>query len=391
MRVENVKRRIDNRKLRNKRVLIFLCVLLIAFFTFGCRQQQEIVLEPGQPFPKERIVIGIIHPNEIYSESLYDLAHYRGTLEMQQAIGLGEHQIIRKTNVFDRDPVATEGAIRDCIAEGANIIIAMSWGYMDVCEKLALEFPSVIFAHATGIKHNDHNFSNYSIRIYQGRYLAGIVAGLATQSNRIGFVAARGRDNSEVTSGLNAFAMGVASVNPDARVFVQVTHNWHDPMGENNAANALIAAGCDVITSHANSPAAQIAAQNAGVLAIGYNADMSGEAPDAVITSVILNWGVFYIRFVQQVIDGTFISQTNYYGLTEGAIDITPLNSRLAPQGAETSVNAARQRILYEGFNIFDGILETNEGEIVGETGKTLSDDVILSGINWYYRNVMEL
>ena len=367
-----------------------LCSLFFVLLFAGCTQQ-EVVWELGAAFPKERVVIGIIHPNEIDNDSLFDQAHYRATVEMQRSVGLGDHQIIRKLNVFTEDPAATEGAIRDCIAEGANIIIAMSWGYMDVCERLALEFPSVVFAHATGNKYNDRNFANYSIRLYQGRYLSGIIAGLKTQSNRIGFVAARGRNNSEVTGAVNAFAMGVASVNPDARVYVEVTHSWYDPMGETNAANALIAAGCDVITSHADTPAAQIAAERAGVWAIGYNADMSGEAPDAIISSVVLNWESFYTRFVLSIIDGTFIPRTNFLGLAEGAIDLTPMNRALAPPGAEEAIFAARQRMLHEGFNVFDSVIETNEGRTVGESGGTLTDSEILGGIDWYYRNVIEL
>ena len=387
MKSENLK---DKREKITK-ILIILFSFLITLFTIGCNQRQEVVWEPGLPFPKERVIIGVIHPNEIDSDSLYDQAQYNGTLEMQMGIGLEDHQIIRKTNIFSGDPAATEGAIRDCINEGANLIIAMSWGYMDVCERLALEFPSVVFAHATGNKYNNRNFANYSIRLYQARYLSGIVAGLRTQNNRIGFVAARGLDNSEVTGGINAFAMGVASVNPDARIFVRVTHSWYDSMGETNAANALIAADCDVITAHANTPAAQIAAERAGVWAIGYNADMSGEAPNAIITSVVLNWGVIYTRLVQSVIDGTFRPEPHYYGLIEGAIDITPLNLNLATMGMEAAVEEARRRIVYEGFNIFDGVIETNDGNTIGEAGETLPDDVILSGINWYFRNIVEL
>jgi len=367
------------------------CLFAMLFFiSFNGCTEQERGWELGQPFPRERLVIGIIHPNEIISDSLYDQAHYYGTLEMQRIIGLEDHQIIRKTNIFSGDPAATEGAIRDCIIEGANVIIAMSFGYMDVCEKLAQEFPSVIFAHATGIKYNNSNFTNYSIRLYQGRYLAGIVAGLTTQSNRIGFVAARGRDSSEVTSGVNGFALGVASVNPDAEIYVIVTHSFYDPMGEANAANTLISLGCDIITAHANTPAAQIAAQNAGVMAIGYNADMSNEAPDAVITSVILNWDVFYINFIQGIIDGSFVPQTNFHGLAEGAIDITPLNMRLASPDAEAAVLLARQRLFNDDLNIFNGIIETNDGRTIGEAGRTLSDSNILYGMDWYYRNVIE-
>ena len=369
----------------------FLGILILLVLGACNRQAEDPGWVRGSPFPMERIKIGIIHPNEIDSDSLFDQAQYLGTLEMQRRIGLSDNQIIRKTNIFSGDPIASEGAIRDCIAEGANIIIAMSFGYMEVCERLAEEFPSVVFAHATGIRHNNHNFANYSIRLYQGRYLSGIVAGLRTETNRIGFVAARGLDNSEVTGGLNAFAMGVASVNPDALVFVEVTHSWYDPMGETNAANALIAMGCDVITAHANTSAAQVAAERAGVWAIGYNADMSGEAPDAVITSVVLNWGVLYTQLIRSIISGTFMPRTHFWGFREGAVEITPLNRYLAPPGAEEAVAAAREGLLRGEFMVFHGEFETNEGLMVGRPGENFTDDEILSEMNWYYRNIREL
>ena len=343
---------------------------------------------PGMPLPKENITIAVIHPNNIDSNSVYDYAHYMGTIEMQWNIGFADSQIIRKTNVFDYDPVAVEGVMRDSIAEGANIIIATSWGYMDVCEKLAKESPHVIFVHATGYKHNDRNFANYTIRFYQARYLSGIAAGMKTQTGQIGYVAAMGSDNSEVTGGINAFAMGVEEVNPDARVYVRVTHSWYDPMGETEAANALIGRGCDVIAAHCNTPSSQIAAQAAGVWSIGFNRDMSADAPDAVITSVVPHWGVFYTRLVESVMNGTFRTQPHFYGFAEGVVDITALNEKLAAPGTAAAVEAGRQR-LRDGFNVFDGIMRTNTRRVIGEEGETLSDDVIFSGIDWYYRNVL--
>ena len=361
--------------------LILLCLA-------GCKKENS--WKPGMPLPLEKIKIAVIHPNDINRNSFYDNAHYEGTLEMQRNTGLADSQIIRKFNVFDGDPGVVEGIIRDCITEGANVIIATSWGYMDPCEKLAREFPRVIFAHITGYKFNNINFSNYSVRFYQARYLSGIAAGLRTETGKIGFVAAMGKDNSEVTGGINAFAIGVEEVNPRAEIHVRVTYSWYDPMGENDAANDLIASGCDVIAAHSNTSMAQTAAQKAGIWSIGSNTDMSKEAPDSVITSVIPRWGVFYTQLVESIVNGTFRPAPHFHGLAEGAVDITPVNNKLAAPGTEAAVLAARQRIINEGFNVFDGVLETNSGGTVGEAGKTLSDDTILSGINWYYRNIIE-
>ena len=152
-----------------------------------------------------------------------------------------------KNNIADDDVTATDRAIRECIEEGCNIIFGTSFNYMDTMEALAQEFPNIIFSHGTGYKSNDTNLNNYFGRIYQARYLSGIAAGLKTESNLIGYVAAMGKENSEVTGGIDAFAMGVYSVNPDAQVYVKVTNSWFDPEGETAAAQALLGGGmrCD--------------------------------------------------------------------------------------------------------------------------------------------------
>jgi len=371
--------------LRSSIKVFFIC-LVFSCFVSACKN--ETAWKPGTPLRTEKIKIGVIHSNALDSDSLYDYAHYMGIDEMQRNLGLKDSQIIRKYNVFEADQVAAQAAMRDCIAEGANVIIATSFRYMEICEELAEVFPSVIFVHAMGYKYNDRNFTNYSMRLYHARYLSGIVAGLQTKTGKIGYVAAMGNDSSEVTGGINAFAIGVEEVNPEASVYVQITYNWYDPMGEANAANALIAAECDVIAAHCDTPAPQIAAQSAGVWGIGYNIDTSAYAPDAVITSVVLNWGAYYTMLVESIIDGTFTTEPHFYGIAEGVVDITPPNEKITEPGIKAALETARRRFK-DGFNVFDGPLHTNTGNIIGEEGKTLSDEIILGNIDWYYRNVM--
>jgi basic membrane protein A len=367
--------------------LLFLTGL--CFLLAGCGKD-SLQWRPGKSFPREKICVGVIHISDPLNEtSGYAFEHDRGIREMQEKLDLQPEQIIRKINVSDADPMDIENAMRDCIALGANIIIATSYGYMDACEKLAAEFPSVVFAHATGYKYNDTNFTNYFGRVYQARYLSGIAAGLKTQTNRIGYVAAMGRDNSEVSGGINAFALGVESVNPNARIFVKVTHSWFDPMGEANAARDLLAAGCDVIAQHCDTPNPQMEAEKVQRWSIGYNSDMSREAPGAVITSVVWNWEVYYTYLLQSVIDGSFTTAPYFGGIREGIVDITPLSSLAAPGTAE-AIAAARQRMESGAFNVFDGVLETNDGRAIGDVGATLPDEVITGGIDWYYRNIRE-
>jgi basic membrane protein A len=359
--------------MRCRRCSLGFAAVLVCLFTFsGCGEKKT--WEPGKAFDKASIKIGVIHPNEISEASFYDYAHYTGTVEMQKNLGLKDEQIIRRVNVFDQNPGEIEIAMRECIDNGAMIIIAASWGYMDTCEKLAKEFPNVIFAHATGYKYNSTNFTNYSGRAYEARYLSGIVAGLKTQSGKIGYVAARGQDNSEVTGGIDAFALGVERANPDAEIHVKVTQSWFDPMGETDAANYLIGLGCDVVAEHCNTAFPLIAAQKAGVWGIGFNSDMSSDAPDAALTSVLINWGVYYTALVQSVIDGSFTTRPYFGGLAEGMVGLAPLNQQIVPPEAADTLEKEQQRIMSGAFHIFEGS----------------SDEEIVGNIHWYHHNVIE-
>ncbi|MDE7334407.1 MAG: BMP family ABC transporter substrate-binding protein [Lachnospiraceae bacterium] len=337
---------------------------------------------------KEDIKVGVIHITDPAEGSGYTYTHDLGIQGMQKNIGLDDSQIVRKNNVNDTDATAIENAIRECIEEGCNIIFATSWGFMDTCEALADEFPEVIFSHGTGYKSNGTNFNNYFGRIYQARYLAGIAAGLKTESNKLGYVAAMGQDNSEVTGGVNAFAMGAYSVNPDCEVYVKVTNSWFDPEGETQAAQALVDLGCDVIAQHCDTPNPQTVAEQNGVWGVGYNSDMSKDAPGAVLTSVMWDWSVYYTQAVQSAIDGTWSGENYFGGMADGLVNIADL-SDLCAEGTSEAVEAAREQITKEGFNVFDGVIETNDGSTVGEEGGTLSDSDITGNMNWYFKNVV--
>ncbi|MCL2765285.1 MAG: BMP family ABC transporter substrate-binding protein [Treponema sp.] len=366
---------------------LILLVIIVNLILLSCNEKPWV---PGTPLEREKVKIGVIHITDPFSEtSGYSYAHQMGIEKMKHNLGLKDSQILYRVNVDGQEPMFTEGRIMELIDQGANIIMATSWGYMDACEKLAQAYPSVVFAHASGNKYNDANFTNYFGRVYQARYLSGIVAGAKTETNKIGFVAAWGTSNSEVTGGLNAFAMGVEKVNPQAEIIVRVTHSWFDPMGEAMAARALIAAGCDVIAQHCDSAAPQIEAQRAGVWSIGYNTDMSADAPDAVLTSVLWHWGAYYTPFVQSIIDGTFTPQPWFGSIKDGIIDLAPLskNINLEPDVSRI-LEEERQRIESGSFNVFNGILQTNDGRAIGREGGIFSDDEIRNNINWYYRNI---
>mgnify|MGYP000233270433 FL=1 len=336
---------------------------------------------------KDSIKVGVIHLSDPADGSGYTYTHDIGIMGMQQNLGLSDSQIIRKINVNDSDKDATRKAIKECIDEGCNIIFSTSWGYMETTAQMAEEYPDVYFSHGTGYMSNGKNFNNYFGRIYQPRYLSGIVAGMNTKTNKIGYVAAMGSENSEVTGGIDAFALGVYSVNPSAQIYVKVTNSWYDPAAEKAAASMLLNMNCDVIAQHCDTTYPQLLAQQKNVYSIGYNSDMSKDAPDACLCSVIWNWSAYYTAAVQSVIDGTWDGSNYYGGMNENIVGITQL-ADFCKSGTQQKVDEAKKDIISGKLGIFDGVIETNTGTTVGESGKTLKDSDITGNINWYFKTV---
>lgn len=343
--------------------------------------------DPSKAIPVEEIKVGVLYISDPGEGSGYSYTHDLGIQGMQSNLGLSDAQIERKI-VDDLDKDATQKAIEEFVADGCNVIFSTSWGYMETTAEMAEKYPDIYFSHGTGYMSNGKNFNNYFGRIYQARYLSGIVAGMNTKSNKIGYVAAQDSSNSEVTGGIDAFAIGVESVNPDAKIYVVVTNSWYDPDKEKAASEQLLDMGCDVMAQHCDTPYPQTLAQDRGVYGIGYNSDMSKETPNSCLTSVIWNWSAYYTSAVKSVMNGTWDGSNYYGGMAEGLVGITNLAS-FAADGTQEKVNEATAAILSGENNVFDGVLETNTGDTIGSEGSTLDDATITGGINWYYRNVV--
>ena len=350
-------------------------------------QQNTEVTGNGKGIAKENIKVGVLHISDPAEGSGYSYTHDIGIQGMQENLGLSDSQIVRKLNIDDGDAKAVEKALQECVDEGCNVIFTTSWGYMKPTADMAEKYPDVYFSHGTGYMSNGKNFNNYFGRIYQARYLSGIVAGMNTKTNKIGYVAAQDSTNSEVTGGIDAFALGVYSVNPDAVIHVKVTNSWYDPAAEKAATEKLLAMGCDVMSQHCDTPYPQTLAQEKGVYGIGYNSDMSKETPKSCLCSVIWNWSAYYTSAVKSIIDGTWDGSNYYGGMSEGLVEITDL-ADFCVKGTQEKVDDASLLILSGKFNVFDGVMQTNDGKTVGEAGKTLDDATITGGINWYYKNV---
>ena len=392
---------------KTKLLLVVLLALVVVFSFAACGKSDDKGAsdDTSGGIPVKDIKVGVIHIGDPADGTGYSYMHDQGIVGMQKNLGLSDDQIVRELNVSDSDSSAIKAAIEDCVAQGCNIVFTTSYGYMDTTEEMAKEYPNVYFSHATGYKSNDTNFNNYFGRIYQARYLTGIAAGLKTQSNKIGYVSAYGTELAETCSGINAFALGVQSVNPDAVVYVKTLNSWGDPANETAYAEALIEMGCDVIAQHCDSANPQIAAENAGVYGIGYNSDMTADAPDAELTSAIWNWDVYYTKAVKAVIDGTWSELGNYYGgIADGFVDVAPL-SKLCADGTQTRIDAVKALFDAGSWDVFSGVklsfkddgsvvqtdadLVDNQGNVIVKAGDpSVEDSVIQGSMNYFVKGV---
>ena len=376
--------------------VLFSCMMLFtacgseAMDDYATNQGYEVVsTETGEQcgIPKEDIKVGVLHITDPAEGSGYTYTHDIGIQGMQENLGLTDDQIVRKINVDDSDEEAITKALQECVDEGCNIIFATSWGYMQSTADMAEKYPEIYFSHGTGYLSNGKNFNNYFGRIYQSRYISGIVAGMNTKTNKLGYVAAQDSSNAEVTGGIDAFAMGAYSVNPDAVVYVKVTNSWFDPDAEKEASEKLLGMGCDVMAQHCDTPYPQTLAQEHGVYGIGYNSDMRKETPESCLCSVIWNWSAYYTSAVQSVIDGTWDGSNYYGGMSEGLVEVTDL-ADFCVDGTQEKVDEAEAKILSGECNVFDGVIETNDGSTIGQEGATLDDATITGDIHWYFKNV---
>lgn len=278
----------------------------------------------------------------------------------------------------------SERVILNMARKGYDLIFATSYGYMDPMLRVAKDFPQIKFMHCSGYKTWD-NMGNYFGRIYQARYLTGMVAGSMTKSKIIGYVGAF--PIPEVVRGINAFALGVQAVNPEAEVRVVWTKTWYDPATEKEAAKSLLDIGCDVIAQHQDSPGPQEAAEERGAYSVGYNTDMTDFAPKAHLTSAIWNWAPFYQSVVEQVQAGTWESGSHWDGLETGIVDIAPFGD-MVPEDVRQKVLAKKDEIASGAYQVFSGPIADQSGASRVSAGTVMSDEELLS-FNWFVQGVI--
>ncbi len=288
-----------------------------------------------------------------------------------------------ETTYLENVPEADGEKVADqLVAQGNKVIFATSFGYMDGILASAKKHPDVIFLHCSGVKTAD-NVGTYFGREYQARYLTGIVAGKTTKSNQIGYVAAF--PIPECVRGINAFTLGVRSVNPNAVVKVVWTNTWLDPAKEKDAGLSLAEQGCDVLAQHQDSPAVVQAAEEKGIHALGYDSDMSKYAPNAYLTGPVWNWGPYFVKTVQAVKDGTWKTNAYWGPMSDGVIDIAPFYH--VPTDVQTLANEKKQLLLSGKWDVFTGPIKDQQGAVKVKDGASLTDNEMLS-LDWFVQGV---
>ena len=275
-----------------------------------------------------------------------------------------------------------ERVIQQLAAGGHKLIFTTSFGFMNPTVKVAKRNPGVMFEHATGYKRAD-NVSTYMARFYEGRYVAGVIAGKMSKSNIVGYVASF--PIPEVVRGINAFLLGAHSVNPDIKIKVVWVNSWYDPGKEGDAAKALIDQGADMITQHTDSPAPLQVAETRGVKGFGQASDMIAFAPKAQLTAIIDDWDGYYVARAKAVIDGKWSSSDTWGGFKDGMVVMAPYTNMPDDVAALAAKTAAA--IEDGSLHPFQGPIRDQVGAEVVKAGERLSDEKLL-GMDWYVQGV---
>jgi simple sugar transport system substrate-binding protein len=326
---------------------------------------------PAFPQDKEPLKVGFVHVAPI-TDAGWVRQHEDGRLAVQAALGAGV-----KTSSVENVPEGpdAERVIRDLAATGHKLIFTPSFGYMEPTLKVAKDFPGVKFESITGYK-TAANVAVANARYYEGRYLAGIAAGRMSKTNVAGYVA--GFPIPEVLQGINAFTLGMRSVNAKAQVKVVWLNAWFDPSKERDAALALFNQDADVIAFHTASAAVMAAAQERGKLAVAYHSDMRKTAPDAQILAVTHQWGDYYTRRTQAVLEGKWTRGHVWGGVKEGMIRVGYFGPKV-PKAVQDEVLARQDDIAAGKLRPFMGPITDNAGKPVVAAGQAMTDEQILS------------
>ncbi|MBQ5318578.1 MAG: BMP family ABC transporter substrate-binding protein [Oscillospiraceae bacterium] len=323
--------------------------------------------------------IGLIITGEI-NDSGWNGVHYNGVVSACEKLGT---ELIVKENVNEGSGMCAE-AIHELVDEGAEMIILSSYSYPVEAKSVIESYPDIAF-YAISSEYVAENLTSYFGRMYQARYLSGIVAGMQTENGAIGYVAAM--PNNEVNRGINAFTLGVKSVNPEATVYVSWTNSWDDEEKETVLTENLIKnKSVDVITYHQNQHYTAQAADKAGVYSIGYNEPAEGLS-DKYLTAAVWNWDTLYFQIIREFIQGQPNEmERRWFSIESGVVALSELSAQVGDESRQ-AVEAAQNRLLM-GNDVFSGLIYDNNNVLKCSEGEILSDETLLKNMDWFVEGV---
>ncbi|WP_375567661.1 BMP family ABC transporter substrate-binding protein [Oceaniradius stylonematis] len=306
--------------------------------------------------------------------------HHQGLLDVEKAFGDRVETAYLESVAEGAD---AERAIERFARSGCDIIFTTSFGYMDATNKVAARFPDVKFEHATGYKRKSPNVATYNSKFYQGRYVQGQIAASVSETGVAGYIASF--PIPEVVRGINSFILGAQSVNPDFSLKVVWVNTWFDPGKEADAAKALIDQGVDILTQHTDSTAPMQVAEERGIKAFGQASDMYAFGEQTQLTSIIDDWGPYYVERVQAVLDGTWESHDVWDGMAEGHVAMAPYWNM--PYEVAAMAKKTATAITVGVLEPFTGPITKQDGTEWLAEGET-ADIGALLGMNFYVQGV---
>ena len=358
-------------------ILLAALFSVLLFFVFWYGKSYEVKPDSA---PDKTTTIGVIMVGP-KRDGGWSEAHYNSFEAIKQRM---------KLNVLYRESVNTQDGsviqvIDGLVQEKAEMIFVLSFSYGQHLQESVRKYPNVKFFHAAGVVQGP-NLATYFGRIYQARYLSGIVAGMQSKTGHIGFVGAH--PIAEVIQGINAFTLGARSVNPQAIVHVAWTGSWYDPAAEKREAERLFDTyPIDVMAQHQDTTIPVEIAKSRGAYAIGYHLDHSADFPDTFLTAPVWNWEPFYSERLSECFEGRFAGKNYLQSIETGLVDIAPL-AVFVPPATHEAVNKARQRLLSRTWDVFYGPVVDQQGRLRIKRGENISDDELLTRFDWFVEGV---
>lgn len=359
-----------------KKLMITLVIVVIAiicgiFFVNTYESETDVT--------KDVTKVGLIL-NGSKNDKSWSQSHYDAVMETAEQLNL---EIVCEECISPDD---ISDVIKDFSEKDCKIIIANSAIYSEQMIEAAERYPEIFFLHATGTA-SGKNLSTYFGRMYQMRYLTGIVAGLQTETNEIGYVAAF--PIYEVNRGINAFALGVHSVNPDAKIYVKWINSWTDDNETARVSEELISEhNIDILTMHTDSLEPLRIADEHGIMSIGYNVDNSAMYPETYLTAAVWDWEKFYTPHILRCLQGKFEGANYWESSDTGIMNIAPLSVN-AEDGIAKAIEDEKKRLDNGTFDVFYGPIYDNEGRLRVAEGETLTDNAMLNEFDWYVDGVV--